>query len=199
MEENKLNLVEKLKGAEKKCVTLYSPMFGDVVVMSVDKNFIKCYRLKDEKRKTIIFNSEGKMSHVYFGMTNTETSDEVMLFPSKENRDWSTFVLDEYPGLPTTWEEYWEKELKAEMAEKKVFPYAEEIKTLQMLLILRDRYNKEARERLNTYEICRNRAGEFKVQKIYETRHVLQFVNSTVAEKFLKNFHEMLEQVKELI
>ena len=199
MEENKLNLVEKLKGAEKKCLTLYSPMFGDVVVMSVDKNFIKCYRLKDEKRKTIIFNSEGKMSHVYFGMTNTETSDEVMLFPSKENRDWSTFVLDEYPGLPTTWEEYWEKELKSEIAEKKVFPYAEEIKTLQMLLILRDRYNKEAREHMMTYEICRNRSGEFKVQKIYETRHVLQFVNSTVAEKFLKNFREMLEQVKELI
>ena len=199
MEENKLNLVEKLKGAEKKCLTLYSPMFGDVVVMSVDKNFIKCYRLKDEKRKTIIFNSEGKMSHVYFGMTNTETSDEVMLFPSKENRDWSTFVLDEYPGLPLSWDEYWEKELKAEIAEKKVFPYAEEIKTLQMLLILRDRYNKEAREHMMTYEICRNRSGEFKVQKIYETRHVLQFVNSTVAEKFLKNFREMLEQVNELI
>ena len=68
-----------------------------------------------------------------------------------------------------------------------------------MLLILRDCYNREAKERMMTYEICRNRGGEFKVQKIYETRHVLQFVNSTVADKFLKNFRDMLEKAKDLI
>lgn len=199
MENKKLNLVELLKGADKKCLVLYSPMFGDVIVTAVDKTFIKCYRVKDEKRKVIVFNQEGKVVHVYFGLENTDVSDECMLFPSRDNRDWNNFSFDEYPGLPQTWDEYWENELKANVAEKKEFPYAEEIKTFQMLLILRDRYNKAATEKMMTYEVSTNKVGTLRVQKIFETKHVLHFVNSTVAEKFLKNFKDMIEQVKDLI
>lgn len=201
METKKLNLTEKLKDAPERCLTLYSPMFGNVTVQSVDKTFVKCYRTNDPRKKTIIFNSEGKMSHVYFGMTNSEVSDEVMLFPSRENRDWDSFSLDRYPGLPLSWDEYVKKEFGAVMKGKTAdeIPYATEVKALQQLLILRDRYNRESNEKMMTYQISRNKKGEVRVTKIFETRFPLTFVNETLAEKFLATFGELIKQAGELI
>ena len=201
MDTKKLNLTEKLKDAAERCLTLYSPMFGNVTVQSVDKTFIKCYRTNDPRKKTIVFNREGKMSHVYFGMTNSEVSAEVMLFPSKDNRDWDSFELDRYPGLPLSWDEYVKKEFSAEMKGKTVdeIPYASEVKALQELLILRDRYNRESNEKMMTYQVCRNKKGEVRVTKIFETKFPLTFANATLAEKFLATFGDLIKQAGELI
>lgn len=201
MDTKKLDLTEKLKDAAERCLTLYSPMFGDVTVQSVDKTFIKCYRTNDPRKKTIIFNSEGKMSHVYFGMTNSEVSAEVMLFPSKDNHDWDSFDLERYPGLPLSWDEYVKKEFSAEMKGKTAdeIPYASEVKALQELLILRDRYNRESSEKMMTYQVCRNKKGEVRVTKIFETKFPLTFVNATLAEKFLATFGDLIKQAGELI
>ena len=201
MDTKKLNLTEKLKDAAERCLTLYSPMFGDVTVQSVDKTFIKCYRTNDPRKKTIIFNNEGKMSHVYFGMTNSEVSAEVMLFPSKDNHDWDSFELDRYPGLPLSWDEYVKKEFSAEMKGKTAdeIPYASEVKALQELLILRDRYNRESNEKMMTYQVCRNKKGEVRVTKIFETKFPLTFVNATLAEKLLATFGDLIKQAGELI
>ena len=202
METKKINIIEKLRGAEKRCLTLYSPMFGNVIVQSVDNTFVRCYRASDDKeRKTILFNSEGRLSHVYFGMTNSTVSDEIMLFPSKENRDWESFSLDLYPGVPLSWDEFVKNEFGAEMKGKTAdeIPYAKEIKALQQLLILRDRYNKESPEKLFTHQISRNKDGEIRVTRVFEIKQPLCFVNATLAEKFLKTFSELLEQAGDLI
>jgi hypothetical protein len=109
--------------------------------------------------------------------------------------------MELYPGLPLSWDEYVQKEFGAEMKGKTAdeIPYSSEIKALQQLMILRDRYNKEGAEKMMTHQIYRNKNGELRVSKIFETRFPLTFVNSTLAEKFLKTFSELLEEAGDLI
>lgn len=82
MEEQKeLNLVEVLKeclkGAE-----LWSPIFGDLTFeeLDMDCEHIVC---RDGQNLKVYFEINGKYSECI--------GAEVMIFPSKDNRDWSTF------------------------------------------------------------------------------------------------------------
>ena len=81
LEQEDLNLCEILKGCEG--ITLYSPIHGDVVLESINNlsNYPIIVRLSDGD--TIDFCKDGRYITMYNG--------ECMLFPSKENRDWSTF------------------------------------------------------------------------------------------------------------
>ena len=83
IEEKELNLVEILKNAPKG-TKLYSPMCGECELDKVSENFIYVIvnRGEDKGYFKHIFCSNG-MYHVNRG--------ECVLFPSKENRDWSTF------------------------------------------------------------------------------------------------------------
>lgn len=79
MNEN-INLVEILKDCPKG-TKLYSPIFGEVRFSRIDNNQIV---VLDKERLDCFFDSTGKFYRKY---DNTEC----LLFPSKDQRDWSKF------------------------------------------------------------------------------------------------------------
>lgn len=84
----KLNLVEILKDVPKG-TKLWSPICGDCEIMDVgkyDNDYpIECIAKTDEGSTTFaMFTAMGEYSAKF-------ADKECVLFPSKENRDWSTF------------------------------------------------------------------------------------------------------------
>ena len=78
-----MNIAEILKNVPKG-TKLYSPAFGECELEAVYLN--SCYPIKvTTKQSTYRFTSEGLLY-------NNERNGECMLFPSKENRDWSKFT-----------------------------------------------------------------------------------------------------------
>ena len=83
MKDKELNLVEILKDCPEG-TELYTPMFGKVRLEKVDaknKETPICVRLQNQGERFLT--SDGRYS--------VDTDGECVLFPSKENRDWSTF------------------------------------------------------------------------------------------------------------
>ena len=82
-----MNLVNILKNVPQG-TPLYSIVHGCVTFHSVDKDEIEYYPILciDNKGCSITITKEGKNYKEYDG--------ECILFPSKENRDWNTFVTD---------------------------------------------------------------------------------------------------------
>ena len=76
-----LNLCELLKGCEG--ITLYSPIHGDVVLDSINNSNTDPIIVTLSDGDYIDYCKDGRYLAMYDG--------ECMLFPSKENRDWSTF------------------------------------------------------------------------------------------------------------
>lgn len=89
---NELNLVEILKDCPKG-TKLWSPIYGDLTFEELDIgcNPIVC---RDEQRIMEYFEKNGKYSDC--------KGAEVMLFPSKDNRDWSTFKAPKPKWNPDT-------------------------------------------------------------------------------------------------
>ena len=83
MNEN-LNLLEILKDAPKG-TKLYSTIWGEMELISVESFWIKCLSSKGVEWS---FEPNGKLS-----ASSTEDG-ECVLFPSKEQRDWSKFKID---------------------------------------------------------------------------------------------------------
>ena len=83
MNEN-LNLLEILKDAPKG-TKLYSTIWGEMEFISVESFWIKCLSSKGVEWS---FEPNGKLS-----ASSTEDG-ECVIFPSKEQRDWSKFKLD---------------------------------------------------------------------------------------------------------
>ena len=76
METKELNLCELLKGCEG--MDLYSTMVGYCRIIEITEYIAISYDIDD----CIVLDPDGKYS----------IDGECTLFPSKENRDWSTFV-----------------------------------------------------------------------------------------------------------
>lgn len=78
-----INIVEILKDAPKG-TKLWSPVCGDCCFHSIDiyNDTIQC-TIEDGSNLTILFDNEGR----YMGFRG-----ECLLFPSKDNKDWSTFM-----------------------------------------------------------------------------------------------------------
>lgn len=94
--ETKLNIAEILKD-KPKGTKLYSPLFGNVYLLSVDAGIIRVkHHGKNETLAT--FYRNGK----YFSYPESE----LLLFPSKEMRDWSKFVWKRGDVLMRTNSEY---------------------------------------------------------------------------------------------
>ena len=95
-----LNLLEILKDAPKG-TKLYSTIWGEMELISVESFWIKCLSSKGVEWS---FEPNGKLS-----ASSTE-GGECVLFPSKEQRDWSKFKLDlpiDTPVMVSTTEEEW--------------------------------------------------------------------------------------------
>ena len=98
MNEN-LNLVEILKDCPKG-TKLYSPIYGDVELEEVYINDDKSYpiRVKVSKNAFNSFSEDGRNYREYNG--------ECMLFPSREQRDWSKFKIKKAKFDPKTLKPY---------------------------------------------------------------------------------------------
>ena len=86
-EEKELNLVEVLKDAPKG-TKLYTPIYGECEFENVDINNLIWVRVD---------HSGGSIAHYSFyanGKYFADFGGECLLFPSKENRDWSTFKIE---------------------------------------------------------------------------------------------------------
>lgn len=92
--ETELNIVEILKD-KPKGTKLYSPLFGDVYLLSAENNAI---RVGYHKEGIAIFFGNGK----YYNYLESEP----LLFPSKEMRDWSKFAWKKGDVLIKTNSEY---------------------------------------------------------------------------------------------
>lgn len=78
-----MNIAEILKDCPKG-TRLYSLVYGEVRYLYIDTNSkYPIIAESDSDDYTITFTSDGRLNADYDG--------ECMLFPSKENRDWSTF------------------------------------------------------------------------------------------------------------
>ena len=95
-----LNLLVILKDAPKG-TKLYSTIWGDVELVEAHPLWIKCITPKGNEWT---FEPDGKLSAAASG------NGECVLFPSKEQRDWSKFKLDlpiDTPVMVSATEEEW--------------------------------------------------------------------------------------------
>ena len=94
MNEN-LNLVEILKDCPKGA-KLYSPIYGDVELVDVSQKKDEIYpiRVKLDEDVAERFTGDGRL--------DAEFSDECMLFPNEEQRDWSKFKVKKLKFDPNT-------------------------------------------------------------------------------------------------
>lgn len=77
-----MNIVEILKDCPEG-TKLYSPIYGEVSYLYIDNNSNYPIVAESDADCTVSFALDGRLDANYDG--------ECMLFPSKENRDWSTF------------------------------------------------------------------------------------------------------------
>lgn len=94
MNEN-LNLVEILKDCPEG-TKLYSPVYGDVELVSVSRNEEAVYPIEIKKSNNAL-DSFAKDGRLY-----TDYAGECMLFPSREQRDWSKFKVKKPKFDPKT-------------------------------------------------------------------------------------------------
>lgn len=94
MNEN-LDLTEILKDCPKD-TKLYSPVYGDVELVSVSRNEDAVYPIEIKKSNNALdsFTKDGRIFAEYDG--------ECMLFPSKYQRDWSKFEVKKAKFNPKT-------------------------------------------------------------------------------------------------
>ena len=86
MDKN-LNLVEILKDAPKG-TKLWSPICGECELVAVEENYAYPISCNTSDGINIKFTNLGKYYSIF-------KNGECVLFPSKENRDWSTFNVSE--------------------------------------------------------------------------------------------------------
>ena len=105
MENNKINIAEKLKNCPKG-TKLYSSLFGKVELLSVDDDCDFPITVRtDEKKEKACFTKEGCYHSCY-------SDAECLLFPSREMRDWSRFLkpgdvaIDSFYGCGVLVEEW---------------------------------------------------------------------------------------------
>lgn len=79
-----MNIAEILKNCPK-YTNLYSPIFGEVKLVGVDKKYITC-RTSDGFEDSFLY--DGKYMAKYHDA-------ECMLFPSRDQRDWSKFGVSD--------------------------------------------------------------------------------------------------------
>lgn len=86
-----MNIAEILKYCPKD-YRLYSPLFGEVTFYNITETKIRVYNLN--KFCIYDFNHDGTFNVI----NGVESTRECMLFPSKDQRDWSKFRLPTKPG-----------------------------------------------------------------------------------------------------
>ena len=96
--QQELNLCELLRHCPKGTV-FWSPMFGDVTLYCIEQETKKVL-ITAEGNVSCAINADGTVT--FYGIT----SPEVMLYPSREQRDWTKVKYEPKNVLPRSWEEF---------------------------------------------------------------------------------------------
>lgn len=194
--QEEMNIAEILKNAPKG-TKLYSPIFGDATLLSVDK---KSINVMARELSCWVFSPEGKLSS-----SRPPENGECLLFPSKENRDWTTFKVEsQYPNTYALCC----KALNIDINDNER-GYGHKsmlLVNLQQLLVCRDAWWK-----LDDYWepnwadsdtdkwVIENYDEDIHVDAYTNTNFILAFRTEEIANKFLETFHNLIESCQELI
>ena len=215
MNEN-LDLTKILKDCPKG-TKLYSTVYGYVTLNDVDIEHNRTYPILVNTNKEC-FKSFTKDGRIYDGY-----DAECVLFPSKDNRYWSTFKVPN--KLPKTWEEFCENHPVTEKEcwitmnsdiecsgigkrinqDKNLFPnkeYAEAMLALCQLIQLRDCYNEGWKPDWldNTTKYTISFFNENIVcNDNVSYQKVLAFKTRELRNEFFNNFKDLIEIAKPLL
>lgn len=189
----KLNLVEILKDVPKG-TKLYSPIYGKCEIYEINCQVpLPIVVIKKDTEK-LHFTSDGKIGR----------DGECLLFPSKENRDWSTFKVE--PEFPTNLidSEY----IINENTDGEFAYYValnSKMDCLRQLIIHRDAWWKVDNDWKPDWNLSENKhiicsIGDKATKDVsqYKTR-LLAFRTAGIRDKFLETFRCLIEECKELI
>ena len=96
----KLNLCEVLKYCPKREM-FWSPMFGNVWFYNIDQ-YTKRVKVMTSGVASWYINADGTIT------IDKVTSPEIMLYPSRKQRDWTKVKYEKKKELPKTWQEFCE-------------------------------------------------------------------------------------------
>lgn len=190
-----MNIAEILSDAPKG-TRLYSPLFGDVEFLEITPNEEFCILVKDiENEYVASFNPDGKY-------LKSSPNTEVMLFPSKENRDWSTYKAN--PKFPISIE----KSLNfLGYTEDDIWNHNFDILSyLHDLLVCRDAWWKadndwkpnwtDNREAKYTITFVQNDVYK---DIVYGSNYILAFRTRIIRDEFYRIFKDLIEKCKKLL
>lgn len=186
-----MNIAEILKNAPNG-TKLYSPIFGEVILTTNIDFFIE---IKDKKGNSFFFDDYGRYHH----------DGEVILFPSKENHDWSTFKVE--MQFPTTYGECC-KALGVDIKDNKHgYGYKSMLlEDLQKLLVCRDAWWKVDDNWKPDWHNCRQDKhyinyydSAIHYGSCNSFNQILAFRTAEIRDKFLETFRDLIKSCKGLL
>lgn len=211
-EETKLNLCEKLKYCQEG-TQFWSPLLGDVKFMCVGDRSVT---VEDKNNNSWDINSDSTLT---IGGVGVVTSEEPMLYPSREQRDWSK-VKYERPveELPKTWDEFVREMgfnpekftfdgLYMELSDSMlaggddIGKYCDQHIAMVQLHALRDCYRQGWKPEYDekSYCIMLYKNGTYKVIDFDKTDRFLSFRDRQTAILFLACFEDIIKEAGDLI
>ena len=217
----KLNLCEIMKYCPEG-EPLYSPMLGDVKLYDINQE-AKMVDVELESGDTWNINADGTIT---FGNV---TSQEIMLYPSREQRDWTKVKYEKNKELPKTWEEFCKNyprkkdeayfdmysqicifpqdyEYRTEYTDKNLLPSkqaAEAHLALMQLHQLRDVWREgwlpDWKNSVQRKYVIKNIDGEFLISLHYNSRCFLAFQDDKRADSFRNCFIDLIRKAGDLI
>ena len=217
----KLNLCEILKYCPQG-EQFWSPMLGDVVFYDINQNE-GIVRVKMENGKILTIKTDGTIT---FGNV---TSQEIMLYPSREQRDWTKVKYKKNKELPKTWEEFCKNyprkkdeayfdmcsqiciflqdyEYRTEDTDKNLLPSkqaAEAHLALMQLHQLRDVWREgwlpDWKNSVQRKYVIKNIDGKFLISLHYNSRCFLAFQDDKRADSFRNCFIDLIRKAGDLI
>lgn len=191
---NNMNIAEILKNAPKG-TKLYSPVCGEAIFCKMSDNDTYPIVVNDKNGEIAIFTADGRYNADYL-------NGKCLLFPSKDNRDWSTFKVEpQFPtdicncgailDTPSLMDEYQYKK--------------NELNALRELLICRDAWWKVDNDWRPDWE---NDMSKYSISPYYNEvtkgevanyNRILVFRTEEIRDKFFETFRDLIEKCKELI
>lgn len=210
--QEELNLCEKLKYCPEG-TQFWSPLLGDVKFMCVGDRSVT---VEDKNTNSWDINSDSTLT---IGGVGGVTSEEPMLYPSREQRDWSK-VRYKRPveDLPKTWEEFVKERgfnpekftfegLYMELSDcmlaggDDIGRCCDQHIAQVMLHALRDCYRQGWEPKYN--ETCWNitlfKDGELKIHEYDQISGFLSFGDQKTARAFLNRFEDLIKEAGDLI
>lgn len=210
-EEQKLNLCEKLKYCPEG-TQFWSSLINTVTFSRIDKGLVFT---KSADGTEWDFNPDSTIT-LRFNGSKTMTSQEPMLFPSREQRDWNKVKYDRpVEKLPKTWQEFIEEQGGEEPEEIVLYNAVGELlmtddnflksvdRHVAMIKLhaLRDFYRQGWKPEYNekSYCIVPYKNGTLEVMNFDKTSRFLSFRDRQAAILFLACFEDIIKEAGDLI